>query len=132
MVVTEYLPQAIASRSSDRKTLTIFDQQLFQDGLELYRNEAQRIEDLNSPYVAPLIDIFEENKTTYRVHEYLNGILLNNFLLGNRLPERKAIEIIAPLMKVLQAAHGIDLLHGRLSPNSIILQKEKPFLFWVS
>ena len=124
VVLREYFPQAIASRSPGTFGLHILDKKLYKEGFALYRDEAERSLKMDAAQAVPLLQIFDENNTTYRIHDFVEGISLNDFLMRKSLSEKEAIDRLTPLMKMLISAHSKGLFHGLLSPSSFIIEDD--------
>ena len=73
--------------------------------------------------MARIYGYFIANNTVYAVMEYVRGTTLRSYLQkqGGQLSVDKTVELLQPVMETLAAMHDAGLIHGRVSPDSIIL-----------
>ena len=75
--------------------------------------------------IVSVLDIFEENKTSYLVMEYLDGDTLQSFLDDNTLIDYEKVRSVAiHLLKSLHEIHSKDVLHLDLKPSNIIVKPD--------
>jgi D-alanyl-D-alanine dipeptidase len=93
------------------------------DGLSNLRDLLHRSARIKHPNVASVCDIGEtEEGALWAAFEVLQGQLLSETLSGfDDLPQYKAIGLILQAGSGLQAAHEAGLVHGDLSPDSILV-----------
>ena len=91
-----------------------------------FLKEARTIASLSHPNIVKVIDVFEENGTSYYAMEYLEGQSLKD-LVEERgaLPEQKALEIIDVLADALQEIHSQKILHLDFKPANIMMRNNK-------
>lgn len=90
-----------------------------------FLREARAASRIEHPNVVQILDMGEdETRALYIVQEFLDGADLRH-LLDQRgaLPPRDAIEILAPVMSALVAAHRLGIVHRDLKPENIFLVK---------
>ena len=73
-----------------------------------------------------ILDIFEENGTTYYVTEYVEAITLRDFLLrnGGVLQYEQFRPLIMPLLSTISSLHAVDIIHRGISPDTILVGKD--------
>jgi zinc D-Ala-D-Ala dipeptidase len=93
------------------------------DGLAHLRDQIHRSARIKHPNVASVCDIGEtEEGALWVAFEALQGQLLSETLsAGDVLPQHKAIDLVLQAAAGLQAAHGVGLVHGDLSPHCILV-----------
>ena len=91
-----------------------------------FLKEARTIASLSHPNIVKVIDVFEENGTSYYAMEYLEGQSLKD-LIEERgaLPEQQALEIIDVLADALQEIHSQKILHLDFKPANIMMRNNK-------
>ncbi len=128
VAIKEYLPSEFSTRMPGRSRVTVFNgekSEQFHDGLKKFIDEAKRLARFQKePGIVRIFDSFEENDTAYIVMEFLEGETLKSYLAReNTIPENKAVEMMIPIMKSLQAVHAEGLLHRDIAPDNIFLTK---------
>eukprot|EP00877_Chromochloris_zofingiensis_P008085 jgi/Chrzof1/352/Cz01g12180.t1 len=86
--------------------------------------EIQAMRALNGPYVAEFYSTFEDAQCIYIIMEYCEGGDLFKTMLmhGSLLDEQwVCVEIITPLLRILEKMHSLKLLHRDIKPENIFL-----------
>jgi D-alanyl-D-alanine dipeptidase len=93
------------------------------DGLAHLRDQLHRSARIKHPNVASVCDIGEtEEGALWAAFEVLQGQLLSETLSErDDLPQYKAVGLVLQAASGLQAAHEAGLVHGDLSPDSILI-----------
>jgi serine/threonine protein kinase len=84
--------------------------------------EAQATAQCHHENIVVIHDINEHQGMPYMVLEYLEGEPLSYQLKSERpLPVTRAVEIAAPVLRALAAAHDLGIVHRDLKPSNIFL-----------
>lgn len=133
VAIKEYLPAALATR--DVLTSTIMplkkQEQTFNQGLQLFIDEARHLAKFDHPNIVRVINFFEDNKTGYMVMDYLEGVSPMDILnqTGGRLSVDEALAIILPVLDALAEVHAQHIYHRDISSQNIrILKTGVPIL----
>jgi serine/threonine protein kinase len=130
VAVKEYFPRAHAARGGTGATLVPHsggDRPLFAYGLEQFLGEARTLARFDHPNIVGVRTYFEANGTGYLVMDYYDGQSLSGYLdgqPGGKLPERRAIQILMPVLDGLRAVHAEGVLHRDLKPANVYLTSE--------
>lgn len=92
--------------------------------LKKFKSEARKIASLNNDHIVNIIDMFDENGTSYYVMKYLNGGSLSKRVNGMPLDERDAIKIVMEICDALDAVHKNGLLHLDVKPANILFDEK--------
>lgn len=70
-----------------------------------------------------IFDTFEANRTVYIVNEYLEGLLLDDYLkqCGGAVDINTALSVIVPILDGLAQLHKADLIHRAVTPKNIVI-----------
>ncbi|MGN0172896.1 MAG: PASTA domain-containing protein [Acutalibacteraceae bacterium] len=73
-----------------------------------------------------ILDIFDENGTTYYITEYVEAITLRDFLLrnGGVLSYEQFRPLFMPLLSTISSLHAVDIIHRGISPDTILVGKD--------
>lgn len=125
--IKEYFPAEFAQRNPD-KTVSVRREAQFafnQGLLDFIQNNKKLIgfplQSLPSTYA-----VFEENSTAYAVCDTVSGITLESFLTrnGGMLKWEQVRPLFLPLIDTLKALHDMSLIHGGISPESVIVCRD--------
>ncbi|HYG85781.1 MAG TPA: serine/threonine-protein kinase [Azospirillum sp.] len=127
VAVKEYYPASLISRVPGGTDVVPFSDEhakSFGTGLVKFLEEARllaRLRDVKE--IVGVQDFFEENATAYIVMELLEGCTLKTHIAesGGRIDCRRALGVLAPIIKALQVMHDQGLVHRDISPDNIFL-----------
>ena len=83
--------------------------------------EAKHIAHLNHPNIIHIIDVFDENSTSYYVMEYIEGGSLENKLGTTGLSMSDATRYILQVAEALKYIHEQKIAHLDIKPSNIML-----------
>jgi serine/threonine protein kinase len=127
VAIKEHLPSDLATRSTDRKTVTPFSgksKEYFEYGLSKFLDEAKAIARFNDhPGIVSVLNFFRENGTGYLVMSYVDGVTLKEYLQerGGRVPYTAGVRLLMPVMDALRTVHAANMLHRDISPDNIFI-----------
>lgn len=129
VAVKEFFPNECVTRQKGDATVTPLSGERgerYQNGLESFQEEAQRLANLGSiEGVVNVYDVFADNGTAYIVMEYLSGDTVAQMVEKNRvLGFGKTMNIIVPVLRSLIKVHRAGIIHRDISPQNIIKTKE--------
>ena len=94
---------------------------MMEKALHKFDNEVRIIQVLNAQQnIIPIYDVFDENKTSYYVMEYLPHGDLESYAKRG-LTEREVIRIIREVGEALRAIHGKQILHLDVKPSNVMM-----------
>lgn len=130
VAVKEFYPAGLVNRSPGQSQVGV----LSGDKAEQYRRqlkrflmEAQSVARFGKAKdIVNVYDFFEQNGTAYIIMEYIDGILLKDYLekQGAMQPEI-ARELICPIMEAVKKIHGEGIIHRDISPDNIFIVNEE-------
>lgn len=85
----------------------------------------------NSEAVLKIIDLFDENGTSYCVSEFPeNALMLSDYLKksGEKLNANEALRIFEGLLTALDVVHRHGIIHGNIRPENVVLAGNKVLL----
>ena len=88
-----------------------------------FKSEARKIASLNNDHIVNIIDVFDENGTSYYVMKYLDGGSLAMRLKGGALPESAVLQVTADVCDALKSVHSQKLLHLDVKPANILFDE---------
>lgn len=92
--------------------------------LKKFKSEARKIASLNNDHIVSIIDIFDENGTSYYVMKYLDGGSLADRIKSGPMPEKEALDIIKNVAEALNVVHSNGLLHLDVKPANILFDNQ--------
>ncbi|MCI8509536.1 MAG: protein kinase [Lachnospiraceae bacterium] len=132
VAIKEYFPAEWATRLATNSKVIPSSRtngNFYQHGRKVFINEARVLSRLKDvPNVANVYALFEENGTAYMVMELLEGYTLNEYIQTTDkrcISYKEANQIVQSVGMALQQIHGYQLLHRDISPDNIIITKDK-------
>lgn len=125
--IQEYYPREVALRDDNGLDVTVIMKEnynVFRKNITSILSSAQKMMEFSdSPYLVNIYDCFECNKTAYVVKEYLEGMLLSDFIASydGQVDVETAVSIVIPVLEGLSQLHKAGLVHRAISPKSIIV-----------
>jgi eukaryotic-like serine/threonine-protein kinase len=89
--------------------------------LEALLETARRLTDLSHPNIAMLFEIGQEGTQRFLVFEFVQGQPLAAVVNGRALHVRRALEFGINLADALADAHAVDMIHGDIRPDTIMI-----------
>lgn len=127
--IKEYMPAAFtAGRVGDMVMIQPEKIEVYSRGLERFILESKTLLKLTeTDSVVKIHDCFIENNTAYIVMEYLDGINMNELRKTEKADEiqKEAYRMLLALSSAMITIHQIGILHRDISPDNIIITKEK-------
>jgi serine/threonine-protein kinase len=89
--------------------------------LEAWLDTARRLMDLSHPNIAVLFEVGQEGDQRFAVFEFVQGQPLASLINGRALHVRRALEFGINLADALAEAHGVEMVHGDIRPDTIMI-----------
>ena len=89
--------------------------------LDALGDTALKLTRLSHPNIAVLFEGGEDSGRKYLVFEFVQGDPLGAVINGRPLNVRRALEFAINLADALAEAHGVGLIHGDISPDTIMI-----------
>lgn len=126
VAVKEFYPARMVNRMPGESTINIFtgsQMDEYQNLRSQFEMEARFMEHFrNEPDIVNLKEYLEINGTAYIIMEYIDGILLREYLkLNGPLEEKDAVQTALSLLHTLEKIHGKGIIHRDVSPDNIFL-----------
>jgi eukaryotic-like serine/threonine-protein kinase len=81
----------------------------------------RRLLSLSHPNIAMLFEMGQEGRQPFLVFEFVQGQPLGSVINGRALHVRRALEFGINLADALADAHGADMIHGDIRPDTIMI-----------
>ncbi len=90
--------------------------------LRRFHREARMLAEVESPYIANLLELNEDHGLQYIVMEFVDGQdVLACLKSRGRLSERDAVAMVADVARALREAHARGVVHRDLKPENMLL-----------
>lgn len=96
--------------------------ELYDKYREAFVREARLLATLHHPNIVEVVDVFDENNTSYMVMEYINGRSLQSIVeKGGPLKWPEAVNYIAQVANAAGYIHRRNILHRDIKPDNVMV-----------
>lgn len=127
VAIKEYLPEGMAMRVPESTQVAAYSGEKeanFLYGSERFLDEARVLAKFaGSRNIANVRTYFVENNTSYFVMDFIEGVSFKTYLdhCGGRIPWRRALEILVPVLDALAPVHQEGFIHRDVTPDNIYI-----------
>jgi serine/threonine protein kinase len=130
VAVKEFYPAGLVNRAPGERRVGLLSGEKsgqYQERLERFLLEAQSVAQFGKANdIVNVFDFFEENGTAYIIMEYIDGVLLKDYLDKQGVIEPEAaMSIIMPIIEAVKKIHSKGIIHRDISPDNIFIASEK-------
>ena len=132
VALKEFMPNHLVIRMADGKSVAVVEgnEDIYISSLKGFQREAKVLNELRRhPNIVRVLFTIAENNTVYYGMEYLDGDNLGEWAKKNYpkdlVPVREACRTLIPVMNALIYCHEKGVLHRDISPDNILLCKDK-------
>lgn len=121
VAIKEFFMSEVNSRRSDSSSVEGSSGSVFANYRKKFKKEAKNLSKLSHSNIVKVVDVFDENNTTYYVMEFIEGKNLDDYIKQNEcLPEPETISIIKEVGNALEYMHSRKMLHLDIKPKNIM------------
>lgn len=129
VAVKEFYPAGLVNRAPGQSAVGLLSgdkKEKYRSRLNRFLMEAQSIAQFgNAKDIVNVYDFFEENNTAYIIMEYIDGVLLKDYLeKQGRLDVSAALSVISPIVNAVKKIHAKGIIHRDISPDNIFISGE--------
>jgi TolB-like protein len=92
--------------------------------IKRFRLEAEAAASLDHPCIVPIHEIGESDGSCYFSMQLVEGRRLDELIKSERIPNRRAAELIAKLARTVSYAHKRGILHRDIKPGNILIDAD--------
>lgn len=121
--VKEFFMKDVNSRGEDGSSVEGTSNTLYTNYKKRFRKEAENLSRLEHSNIVKVLEVFDENGTTYYVMQFIEGETLDDYIKHQRqghLEEDEARGVVLVVAQALQYMHGKRMLHLDLKPKNIM------------
>ena len=129
VAVKEFYPAGLVNRAPGECEVGLLSgdrQQQYRVQLKRFLMEAQSIAQFGrAKDIVNIYDFFEANNTAYIIMEYVDGVLLKDYLdRQGRMEPDVALAVIVPVIEAVKKIHTKGIIHRDISPDNIFISGE--------
>ena len=88
-------------------------------------NEINILKKIDHPNIVKLFEFYSNKSTYYLILEFCEGGNLYEFVDENKLSEFQVIYIMFQILSAMNYCHNMNILHGDLKPDNILIKKSE-------
>ncbi len=122
--IKEYFPAGKCVRETHARTVYVqgASENLFEKYRQSFVKEAKMLATLHHPNIVEVIDVFDENNTSYMVMDFIEGKSLQSVVDSRgRLPYPEVVNYIAQVTNAVGYIHERHILHRDIKPDNIMI-----------
>ena len=121
VAVKEFFMSEVNGRKADGSSVDGSSGSVFANYRKKFRREAENLARLDHPDIVKVLDIFDENNTTYYVMEFIEGQNLDDYIRRRGgVPEAEAVALVGQVGAALSYMHSRQMLHLDIKPKNIM------------
>lgn len=120
VALKEFFMEEINTRA-DRLNVEGSQSHIFVNYRRKFRREAENLSHVKHPNIVGVLDVFDENNTTYYAMQYVEGRNLDDYIaLKGRLGVPETLRLLSGVVAALEFIHSKRMLHLDLKPKNIM------------
>lgn len=125
VTIKEFFMSDFNSRAADGTSVERTNSTLVKNYLCKFQREAENLSKLHHPNIVKVLEVFDENNTTYYVMEFIDGETIDEYIKRNGiLSVKESLHITNEVCKALSYMHDHKMLHLDLKPKNIMRDSE--------
>lgn len=121
VAIKEFYMKDLNNRTSGGTTVEGTQNTMVKNYRQKFRKEAENLARLHHPNIVKVIEVFDENNTTYYVMEYIEGGSLDDYIKSKgHLTENEALKCTMEIADALSYMHKNMMIHLDLKPKNIM------------
>ncbi len=129
VAVKEFYPAGLVNRAPGESTVGLLSgdkKEQYQAQMERFLMEARSIARFGKAKdIVNVYDFFEENNTAYIIMEYIDGVLMKDYLeKQGRITPEVALDVISSVIDAVKKIHTEGIVHRDISPDNIFISGE--------
>ena len=129
VAIKEFYPAGLVNRAPGERQVGLLSGDKIEEynvQLRRFLLEAQSIAQFGKAKdIVNVYDYFEENGTAYIIMEYIDGILLKDYMKQEgKLDADTAVYLITPIIEALKKVHASGIIHRDVSPDNIFITSD--------
>lgn len=130
VAIKEFFPKGLVNRAPGETKVSQLSgekKQLFHEQKARFHAEAKSIAQFGKAKdIVNIYDYIEENGTAYIVMEYIDGVLLKDYLDKKGAMEQSvALGMIMPIIEAVKKIHSKGIIHKDVSPDNIFITDDR-------
>ena len=125
VAIKEFFMHELCSRSEEGTISDSSSSSMVSDYRRRFRKEAENLSMMKHTGIVRVMDVFDQNNTTYYAMEYIEGTSLDDYIKQHtRLDEQEAVAILNETGSALAYMHQQRMLHLDMKPKNIMRRKD--------
>ena len=125
VTIKEFFMCDYSSRAVDGISVERTNSSLVKNYQNKFQREAINLSKLHHPNIVKVLEVFDENNTTYYVMEFIDGVTVDDYIKKEgKLSAEESLKITKEVCFALTYMHRHNMLHLDLKPKNIMRNNE--------
>ena len=125
VTIKEFFMCDYSSRAVDGVSVERTNSSLVKYYQNKFHREAINLSKMHHPNIVKVLEVFDENNTTYYVMEFIDGSTVDDYIIKNgKLSVEESLKITKEVCLALAYMHEHNMLHLDLKPKNIMRNNE--------
>lgn len=125
VTIKEFFMCDYSSRAVDGISVERTNSSLVKNYQNKFQREAINLSKLHHPNIVKVLEVFDENNTTYYVMEFIDGVTVDDYIKKEgKLSAEESLKITKEVCFALAYMHRHNMLHLDLKPKNIMRNNE--------
>ena len=127
VTIKEFFMKDFCNRNNNDSIVSVpsvGSKELVEKFRQKFKKEAVNISKLNHPNIIKVLDVFDENETSYYVMEFIDGGSLSELIsTKGKLSEKESLSFVYQAAEALKCIHAMNMNHLDIKPGNLLYRK---------
>lgn len=127
VTIKEFFMKDFCNRNNNDSIVSVpsvGSKELVEKFRQKFKKEAVNISKLNHPNIIKVLDVFDENDTSYYVMEFIDGGSLSELIsTKGKLSEKESLSFVYQTAEALKCIHAMNMNHLDIKPGNLLYRK---------
>ena len=125
VALEEFFMNDFSYRAEDGSIIINSESSIIRNYMYQFKQQAESVQSLNHRNINKVLGVFCENNTCYVVHEFIDGITVDDYVISKgKLSESESLSITKEIGSALRYMHSMHIFHLDINPSKMMIRKD--------